>query len=101
MTEIFADRDTLEQQFETDEQTSQESAHYVHIINPVDNMHVQQLMGRALSSKEIAQIAKEMRIEVKCLCGYIFVPSRSPEVVNDTCDTCLAIAGELMRGAGE
>lgn len=76
--------------------------HYVHIINPVDNMHIQLMPGMmGASSKEIAEYAKNNGVEVVCLCGYRFIPSRNPEVVNDTCPICLDVAGMLMRNAGE
>lgn len=91
----------LEQQLKTDEETSKEDKHYVHVINPVDNMHIQILNNRAMSSKEIAEYAKANGVEVVCLCGYRFIPSRNPEAVNDTCPICLDVAGMLMRNEGE
>ena len=91
----------LEQQFETKEQTQKENKHYVHIINPVDNVWIQVLAGQALSSAEIVQYARDNRLEVLCLCGYRFVPTRNPEDVNDTCSICLDVAGMLMRNEGE
>ena len=91
----------LAQQLETKEQTQKEDKHYVHIINPVDNLWVQVLAGRVLSSSEIVQYARDNRLEVLCLCGYRFVPIRNPEDVNGTCPICLDVAGMLMRNEGE
>ena len=91
----------LEQQFETKEQTHKENKHYVHIINPVDNMWIQVRVGQAMSAGEIVAYARHHRLEVLCLCGYKFIPSRDPEAVNDTCPICLDVAGMLMRNEGE
>lgn len=91
----------LEQQFKTDEDVQKEDKHYVHIINPADNIHIQLRAGRSMSAKEIAEWAKVNGLEVTCLCGYRFTPSRNPEAVNDTCPICLDVAGMLMRNAGE
>ena len=91
----------LEQQFETKEQTQKENKHYVHIINPADNIRVQVHADMSMTAGEIVAYAKHHRLEVVCLCGYKFVPSRNPEAVNDTCPICLDVAGMLMRNEGE
>lgn len=78
-----------------------EVKNYVHIINPVANMHIQAHAGMGMSSKDIVEYARRNQLEVVCLCGYRFIPSRNPETVDDTCPICLDVAGMLMRNEGE
>lgn len=71
--------------------------HRTHIINPPDNMHI---WHPGMEISEVVQIARITQQPVKCLCGFLFVPSRDPERY-DACEKCVEVAGELMRGAGE
>lgn len=81
--------------------TSHQPAVYVHIVNPPANMHIQIHGDMAMTAKEIVEYARRNQLEVVCLCGYRFVPTRNPEAVNDTCPICIDVAGMLMRNQGE
>jgi len=71
--------------------------HRTHIINPPNNLHIW-LPG--MSSRDIVDLARAKGIEVRALCGYVWVPKANPENY-DACETCMKLAGELLAGAGE
>lgn len=71
--------------------------HMTHIINPPKNKHIW-LPG--METKEIADIARMTGQEVVALCDYRWVPKRNPEKY-PICQSCMDIAGELMRGNNE
>lgn len=68
-----------------------------HIVNPPKNLHI---WREGMTAQDIVNHARVMKIEVVALCGYTWVPKHNPDKV-DVCDTCMTLAGELMRGAGE
>lgn len=68
-----------------------------HIINPPKNIHI---WRQGMSSQDVVDIARATGQEVVALCDYRWVPKHNPEKF-DVCDTCLTIAGELMRSANE
>lgn len=69
----------------------------VHIVNPPNNLHI---WRPGMSSQDIVDLARFKGIEVFALCGYRFVPKHNPDKP-DACETCMRIAGDIMRGAGE
>lgn len=71
--------------------------HLTHIVNPPNNLHIFQV---GMTSADIVSVARLRGIPVKALCGYIFIPKRNPDKY-PACDTCIQIAGELMRAGGE
>ena len=79
------------------EDTDDGESHATHMINPPDNLHIWQ---PGMEIREVVQIARDSNLEVKALCGYVWVPKRNPEKY-DTCEPCLKVAGELMRSMGE
>lgn len=68
-----------------------------HIINPPKNTHI---WRPGMTSQDVVDIARATGQEVITLCGYRCIPRHDPEKF-DVCTTCLSIAGDLMRGAGE
>lgn len=70
---------------------------FTHIVNPPMNLHVWE---PGMSTQELVDMARSLEIPIKALCGYIWVPKRNPDKY-PACPTCMKIAGELMRGAGE
>jgi rubrerythrin len=85
----------------TEPVTEKKVKNYVHIVNPPANKHIQQHADMAMTAKEIVEYARRNGLEVVCLCGYRFIPTRNPEAVNDTCPICIDVAGMLMRNSGE
>lgn len=70
---------------------------FTHIINPPANTHI---WKPGMNSQDIVDIARATGQTVTALCGKTWVPSRNPEQ-HPACDTCIEIAGELMRSNGE
>lgn len=79
------------------EDTDDGNAHHAHIVNPPNNLHLWQA---GMEMKDLVFLARMQSVELVALCGYTFVPKRNPEKY-PACEKCVAIAGELMRGAGE
>lgn len=91
--------DVDEQLFTIDEpyEDSDDPNRKAHIVNPPGNLHIWQ---PGMTTKEMVAIARRNGIEVVALCGYRWVPKHDPDKF-DACETCIKIAGEIMRGAGE
>lgn len=68
-----------------------------HIIRPGDNPHIWR-PGQGQTGQDTVDIARVRSIEIKALCGKVFVPKNNPEG-RDTCDTCIGIAG-MITGEG-
>jgi hypothetical protein len=64
-----------------------------HIVNPPNNLHI---WSPGISAQDIVDIARVRGIEIVALCGAVFVPTRNPEDVKETCNSCLDIASEIM-----
>jgi Protein of unknown function (DUF3039) len=71
--------------------------HRTHIVNPPNNLHIWQ---PGMTAQDVVNIARLNGLPVVALCGYTWVPVHNPEKF-DACESCIQIAGELMRGAGE
>lgn len=68
-----------------------------HIVNPPNNLHIWEI---GMSAQDIVNIARMTGMHVVALCGYTWIPKHNPDKY-DACDTCIRIAGDLMRGNGE
>lgn len=68
-----------------------------HIVNPPKNIHIWQI---GMTAQEVVDIARATGQEVVALCDYRWIPKLNPEKF-DICQSCLDLAGELMRGMGE
>jgi hypothetical protein len=68
-----------------------------HIVTPDMNTHIWEV---GMTSADMVVVARTTGQELVALCGYRWVPKLKTENL-DVCDTCLAIAGERMRRAGE
>lgn len=68
-----------------------------HIVRPTENKHIHQ---PGMRSQDIVDTARLTGTEIYALCGYSFIPKHNPEKF-DACETCMEIAGALMRGNGE
>lgn len=71
--------------------------HLTHIINPPKNLHIWE---PGMDAKDIVPIARLLGKHVVALCDYRWVPKRNPEKY-PVCQTCVEIAGALMRSKGE
>ncbi len=71
--------------------------HYAHIINPPTNIH---LWIKGMTTLEIIEIARMTNQKIVALCGYKWVPKRTPNKY-PVCKSCLDIAGQLMRANNE
>lgn len=89
---VEVDLDTLIEDLTGDTRT--------HMINPVDNMHIQRHARKYMSAQEISDYAKEYGMEVTALCGYTWVPKRNVEAY-PVCETCSEIAHRFMAEDGE
>lgn len=69
-----------------------------HIVNPVFNKHIR--MWHHMTAKALVDYARRLKIPVVALCGKKWVPDDNPEKY-DACGTCMEIAGQLIREAGE
>lgn len=79
------------------EDTDDGNEHHAHIVRPPENLHIFQ---PGMGGQDIVDIARVTGQEVTALCGYRFVPKRNPEKY-DACQTCMDIAGNIMRERGE
>lgn len=79
------------------EDTDDHGEHLTHIINPPANIHI---WKPGMTSQDVVDIARATDQEVVSLCGKRWVPKRNPEKY-DVCKSCMDVAGNLMRGAGE
>lgn len=79
------------------EDTDDGNDHLTHIVSPPENVHIFQ---PGMEAQDIVDIARATGQEIKALCGYTFVPKRNPEKY-DACQSCMDIAGHIMRGLGE
>jgi hypothetical protein len=88
----------------TEDQTQDEVKHYAHIVSPPENPEIFALLIRRgnsdPSAQDIVDVARINRLEVKALCGYVWIPERNPENY-DACPICIDVAGMHMRNAGE
>lgn len=71
--------------------------HRTHIVRPPENKHIYQ---PGMSAQDIVDTARILGVEVVCLCGFRFIPKSNPEK-HDICESCMKIAGDLMRAEGE
>lgn len=62
-----------------------------HIVVGVDNLHI---WRSGMSSRDVVDMARMMGVEVKALCGYVFIPKHNPERFN-SCEGCLRMASGL------
>lgn len=90
MTVTTTDID-IQQDVDTEEKVEEEKLR--HIVNPPSNLHI---WRPGMSAQDIVDIARVRGIEIKALCGAIFIPTKNPEDVKKTCDTCLEIAGIML-----
>jgi hypothetical protein len=79
------------------EDTDDGNEHLTHIINPPGNTH---LWSTGMDAKDVVFIARMTGQNVIALCGYKWVPKRNPDKY-PVCQTCMDIAGNLMRDGGE
>lgn len=70
---------------------------FAHIVNPPNNVHI---WTPGMSAQDVVDIARTQGMKVRALCGKEWVPKANPDKF-DACKTCIDIAGDLMRGAGE
>jgi hypothetical protein len=68
-----------------------------HVVNPPLNTHI---WKPGITSQDMVDLARTYGIELVALCGHRFVPKHNPDKL-DACETCMKIAGELMRENGE
>lgn len=94
MTDTIVEQSIIEQTF-VDNQTKPKHGDLRHIVNPPDNPHISHGFPDMLA-QEVVNIARANGIEIKALCGVVFVPTKDPNTVKETCDACLAIAGMIM-----
>ena len=89
---------------QVDEATTDSVKHYAHIVNPPDNPEIRLLLiirgVRDPNAQDIVDCARVDHLEVKAICGYVWVPTRDPEQ-HDMCPLCIDVAGMIMREAGE
>lgn len=90
MTETIIEQD-LEQIVVEDEQVEENKLR--HIVNPPSNLHI---WRPGMSSQDIVDIARVRGMEVRALCGATFIPTKNPADVDQTCNTCLDIAGIML-----
>jgi hypothetical protein len=96
MTETVIDiEQTTIESVETDSKKEASHSDLRHIVNAPDNPHISFGHPKMLA-QEVVDIARKGRIEIKALCGVVFVPTRDPASVKETCDSCLAIAGMIL-----
>jgi hypothetical protein len=69
-----------------------------HIINPPNNLHI---WVPGMTSQDIVDVARVQGLNVKALCGAVFVPTQNPEDVKETCNMCLELAGIMMDNPPE
>lgn len=79
------------------DETDDGKDHLTHIINPPGNPHIWQ---PGMEAQDIVDTARLMGWSVTALCGYTWIPKRNPDKY-PVCDTCMTIAGDIMREAGE
>ncbi len=96
MSDILERTDTVIEVIPYDDTDSNHDT-FTHIINPPANTHI---WYPGLTTQDIVDIARATGQTVTSLCGHTWIPKRNPEKY-PICQTCVDIAGELMRGAGE
>lgn len=69
-----------------------------HIVNPPSNLHI---WNPGMTAQDVVDIARVRGIEIVALCGAKFVPTKNPEDVDETCNTCLDIAGIMLNNPPE
>lgn len=89
------DTTTIEELFPYEE--SDDPTRKTHIVNPPKNIHI---WREGMSMQDVVDIARATGQEVVALCGYRWVPKHNPDKF-DVCQTCMDIAGQLMREKGE
>lgn len=89
---------------QVDEKLDDGIKHYTHIVSPPENHAIFSLLvlkGIAdPSAQDIVSWARDNHMEVKAICGYIWVPELDPDKY-DMCMLCSDAAGMHMRNAGE
>ena len=99
-TDTLSDVDTgidISQMVAPFDDTDDGKDHMTHIVNPPKNTHIWQ---PGITTAELVQTARMIGAELTALCDYTWVPKRNPEKY-PVCQSCIDIAGELMRGNNE
>lgn len=79
------------------EDTDDGKDHLTHIVSPPENAH---LWRPGMQAQDVVDLARISGQEVTALCGYKWVPKRNPDKY-PVCQSCVDIAGHIMRGLGE
>lgn len=95
-TQILSnDTDILQ---DTDIRETPEGPSLRHIVNPPSNLHIWRL---GMTAQDIVDVARVNGVEITALCGAKFIPTKNPEDVDKTCDTCMDIASIMMSNPPE
>ncbi len=98
---VLIDQSTEDQ---VKEDTEKSIKHYTHIVSPPENVAIYAFLVRQgnadPTAQDIVKFARDNRMEVKAICGYIWVPELDPDKY-DLCQLCMDVAGMHMRNAGE
>lgn len=95
---------STEEQEDTYKVPTDDRKHYTHIVRPPENALIFSVLIRQgkqdPSAQDIVDWARAHGVEVKALCGYVFVPEHNPDAY-DACPICIDVAGMHMRNEGE
>lgn len=68
-----------------------------HIINPPMNPYPEM---NGMTAQQRVDYAREHQLELRALCGYIWVPKLNPDAL-EACEACMDIARDFMQEEGE
>ena len=71
--------------------------HKTHIVNPPLNTHI---WRQGMSSQQMVDLARAEQLPLVMLCGTVLTPKFNPDKY-PACESCIDIAGKLMREEGE
>lgn len=89
MTEMMTEEAQLVDLFPYEE--SKDSDRRTHVVRAGDNPHIGEL---SWTGQDVVDAARIAGLEVKALCGYVWVPKHNPEKF-DACKTCLDIWSKM------